>query len=369
MATLPATRRRIVTVLGTRPEIIKCSPLLPELDTRYDHCLVHTGQHYDAAMDSRFFEELGLRPADHNLGVGSGSHATQLARMLEGVAAVVEDFAPDAVVVQGDTNSTLAGGLAAAKLGRPVIHLEAGCRSHNRAMPEEINRIVVDHLSALCLAPDEPAADHLRREGIGADRVAVVGSTGVDACLRMASLHRNGDVVARFGVAKGGYLLATVHRAENTTPERLAAITGALSDLSRDWPVIFPVHPRTARVLAEIGAPAGVDCLDPLGYPEMIALLRDCRALLTDSGGLQEEAAVLGAPAFILRHETEWTAFVDAGRHVLVGTDRREITRTVRAMLTGDAREERLRTTIGLERAGAAERALVAIQRWFDEKG
>lgn len=357
-------RRSIVTILGTRPEIIKCSPLLPAFDAACAHTLVHTGQHYDDAMDGQFFRELGLRAPDHALAVGSGAHGAQLARMLLGIEPILQACRPDWVFVQGDTNSTLAGGLAAAKLGLPVAHLEAGCRSFNRAMPEEINRVVVDHLATLCLAPDDLAVGHLRAEGIAPDRIVTVGSTGVDACLRVGDLPASDDAGAGDlpgGVAPGAFLLATIHRAENTTPERLAGLLGALAELGAHWPIVFPVHPRTAQALRDVGRPDGIIYCAPLGYARMMRLVRTCRGLLTDSGGLQEEAAVLGAPTFILRRETEWQAFVDAGHHRLVGTDRDAIVREVLAALDGGPLEARMREPLGRERAGASARVLRAL--------
>lgn len=355
---------RIVTILGTRPEIIKCSPLLPRFDRLAEHTLIHTGQHYDDAMDGQFFRELGLRAPDHALGVGSGPHGAQVARMLLGIEPILQACRPDWVFVQGDTNSTLAGGLAAAKLGVPVAHLEAGCRSFNRAMPEETNRVVVDHLASLCLAPDDLAAGHLRAEGIAPDRIVTVGSTAIDACLRIDTLSAADDTIddgLPAGIETGDFLLATIHRAENTNPARLEELLGALADLSKRWPVIFPVHPRTTGVLRELDRPAGITYCEPLGYARMMRLVRACRGLLTDSGGLQEEAAVLGAPTFVLRRETEWRAFVDAGHHRLVGTNREAIVAAVLEALDGSDREARMRMPIGRERAGASERVLGAL--------
>lgn len=358
----PSRRPRVVTVLGTRPEIIKCSPVLPHLDGSCEHALIHTGQHYDDNMDAGFFRELGLRSPDYMLGVGSGAHGAQLARMLLGIEPILQELRPDCVAVQGDTNSTLAGALAAVKLGIPVAHVEAGCRSFNRAMPEEINRVMVDHVAALCLAPDEIAVRNLRAEGIPDERIALVGSTGVDACQRASALALAAD--PRFdSLAPHTYIVATIHRAENTTRARLTELLAALDDLARDWPVLFPVHPRTAATLERLPSPERVTFLEPLGYARMMALVRDCRALLTDSGGLQEEAAVLGAPTFILRDETEWMAFVEAGQHKLAGTRAEEITRLVRATLSDSAAEARMRRPIGFERAGASRRALDALRR------
>ena len=357
-------RPRLVTILGTRPEIIKCSPLLPHFDALFEHTLIHTGQHYDDALDGRFFRELGLRAPDHLLGVGSGPHGSQLARMLLGIEPILQEREPDWVFVQGDTNSTLAGGLAAAKLGYPLAHLEAGCRSFNRAMPEEINRVTVDHLATLCLAPDEFAARNLHAEGIASGCSPIVGSTGTDACLRAAALpleDADDDEAFPDWVASGEFLLATIHRAENTTPARLLGLLGALADLSRRWPILFPVHPRTAAVLHGLTLPDGITYCEPVGYARMLRLVRSCRGLLTDSGGLQEEAALLGSPTFVLREETEWRAFVDDGYHHLVGSDRATIVRTVLAALDGGPHEALMRTPLGSERAGATERVLQAL--------
>jgi UDP-N-acetylglucosamine 2-epimerase (non-hydrolysing) len=359
------SRPTIVTVLGTRPEIIKCSTLLPRFDADYEHVLIHTGQHYDEQMDAVFFRELSLRAPDVALGVGSGSHAGQLAKMLLGIEAVLIGRKPDLVFVQGDTNSTLAGGLAAAKLNVPVAHLEAGCRSFNRAMPEEVNRVVVDHLAELLLTPDELADGHLRDEGIAPERIVNVGSTAIDACLRIAAISAPNSALPGLEAGESEYLVATIHRAENTTPDRLRGLFAALADLSTRWPVVVPVHPRTARAIDGLSVPPTVRLIEPVGYATMMRLVGGCRALLTDSGGLQEEAAVLGAPTFILREETEWRAFVDAGHHQLVGTDPATIIDAVRSTLTDGEREHRMRQPIGHERAGATERVMAALDRYF----
>lgn len=351
-------RQRVITVVGTRPEIIKCSPIIPLLDELADQTLVHTGQHYDDNMDSRFFRELELRQPDHNLAVGSGSPVGQLSRMMQGLEPIITSIDPDWVIVQGDTNSTLAGGLAAAKLNIPLAHIEAGCRSFNRAMPEETNRITVDHLATLCLAPDQLAMQHLAAEGIVSPCAQLVGSTGIDACLRMRALLRDDVAKVPGEQPQEDFLLATIHRAENTQPERLRELVGALGDLGRTYPVIFPVHPRTAAVLHGMSLPATVQFIDPVSYREMIELLSSCRALLTDSGGLQEEAAVLGTPTFILRRETEWSELVDAGHHRLAGVERAAIVDLVQSILADEAQVRIMREPIGVERAGAARRII-----------
>jgi UDP-N-acetylglucosamine 2-epimerase len=356
---------RCVTVLGTRPEIIKCSPLLPALDREFKHVLIHTGQHYDENMDGAFFRDLQLRLPDHVLGIGSGSQATQLAGMMTGIETILQDVKPHVVVVQGDTNSTLAGGLTAAKLGIPVAHIEAGCRSFNRAMPEEINRVILDHISEICFAPDVTAAQHLRNEGIPEHRIQVVGSTGIDACLRARQVIRDAPTPNPDYAADRDYLVVTIHRAENTTPAKLPGILDALEQLAHHYEVLFPVHPRTAQAMASLARPSNVRFLPPATYPEMIRMLSGCRALLTDSGGLQEEAAVLGIPTFILRTETEWTEFVDAGHHLLVGTDPGTIVETVRSTLSGGLQEQRMRQPLGQERAGASERILAGLRTYL----
>jgi UDP-N-acetylglucosamine 2-epimerase (non-hydrolysing) len=313
--------RNVVTFLGTRPEIVKLSPVLPLLDRQAAHTIVHSGQHYSYEMDARFFEELGLRPPDVSLAVGSASHGEQTGRMLSRLEPVLVERRPDAVLVQGDTNTTLAGALCAAKLGIPVVHLEAGARSFDRYMPEELNRIVVDHVSALLLAADDVAAANLRAEGLAADRIAIIGSTAIDAVRQVLDRLDRATVLDDLRLTPGGYVAVTAHRAKNTTPEILPGLLAALGEIARRWPVVFPLHPRTRGAMAEQGLtmPPGIVVTEPLGYLDTLRLVRDARALLTDSGGLQEESAVLGTPTLILRFETEWQYLVNAGAHKLVG--------------------------------------------------
>lgn len=352
---------RIATVIGTRPEIIKCSTVIPRLDELFQHTLIHTGQHYDWNMDRLFFEELGLRAPDHQLGVGSESHANQMARMLIAIEPILLQLKPDCVLVQGDTNSTLSGALAAAKLGLPVAHLEAGCRSFNRAMPEEINRVLVDHLSSVALAADSVGIANLKAEGISGNRVSLVGSTGVDACLRMAAIVAD-DAVRVNGIElDGDFFVATIHRAENTEPEIFGGLIGALEDLSSLAPVVFPVHPRTAHLLRGRPLPASVHCIEPVSYRQMVRMLQRCTAILTDSGGLQEESAVIGAPTFVLRNETEWIDLVERGHHRLVGNERSNIVASVATVLQDPGLLARMRCPVGRERVGATERVIAAL--------
>jgi UDP-N-acetylglucosamine 2-epimerase len=317
----------VLTVLGTRPEIIKLSPLLsrlPEVCTR--SVIVHTGQHYSYEMDAQFFEELDLPAAEYNLKAGSAGLGAgeQTGRMLGGLEIILKAEKPDLVLVQGDTNSTLAGALAAVKLNIPVLHLEAGCRSFNRAMPEEINRVMVDHVAALLLAPDEIAVKNLEAEGCQYHaKIYNVGSTGLEACTRAFNLNRPNTLLKDLGVRAGEYFALTLHRAENTTPEILPGLVQTINALAEDYPVVFPLHPRTEACLEryKLQLSEKVIPLKPLGYLDMLTLISRARAVLTDSGGLQEEAAVLGSPVLVLRQETEWRYLVTAGKAVLLGNE------------------------------------------------
>jgi UDP-N-acetylglucosamine 2-epimerase (non-hydrolysing) len=358
--------KKIVTVLGTRPEIIKLSPLIPLLRERFAHRLVHSGQHYSYEMDAVFFHELRLPEPDYTLAAGSGSHGAQTARMLARLEPILLDERPDMVLVQGDTNTTLAGGLAAAKLGIPVAHLEAGCRSFNRRMPEELNRVVVDHLAELLLAPDEAARGHLLAEGRPAEHVHMIGSSAIDAVRRNRPLAENAPILERLELAPGGYLALTLHRAENTEPERLPGIVRALNRLAEETPIVFAVHPRTAAALSQqnLSLSPRIRACEPLGYLDTLKLAGNARALLTDSGGLQEEAAALGTPALILRNETEWRYLVDAGLHVLAGNTEESILEAARRWLRPEALAG-LRTAAAPIWPGASERALALIEAYL----
>jgi len=318
---------RVVTVVGARPQFIKAAPVSAALRAvGVEEVLLHTGQHYDDAMSGAFFAELGLAEPAHNLGAGSGSHAAQTARMLTGIEEVLFAESPDWVVVYGDTNSTLAGALAAAKLHIPVAHVEAGLRSFDRRMPEEVNRIVADHLATLCLAPSPAAVAHLRSEGI-TESVVQVGDVMVDSLHRIAaSLPAVPPLAAAHGMEPGEYLVCTLHRAATTDdPARLAQAIDLLGGMG--MPVIFSVHPRTRAALGRSGldrhlaASANVVPVGPLGYSELLGLVARARAVLTDSGGLQKEAYCLGTQCITLRAETEWVETVDAGWNSVVDLD------------------------------------------------
>ncbi len=326
---------RVLSIVGARPQFIKCSPVSRALRKRVTEILVHTGQHYDDNMSDRFFRDLDLPKPDYNLGVGSGSHASQTARMLTLIEQVLLRETPDYVVVYGDTNSTLAGALAAAKLHIPIAHIEAGLRSFNRRMPEEINRILTDHVASLLFCPTKTAVENLSREGI-IDHVHNVGDVMYDAVLQFADIARQRSVILEtLKLKRKEYLLATVHRPDNTDSEdSLRSILTALQSTGEQ--VIFPVHPRTRKSLARYGLDQAhflngtVRLVDPVGYLDMLMLEQNARLVLSDSGGIQKEAYFFGVPCITLRSETEWVETASTGWNVVVGRDSAAIRRAVK---------------------------------------
>ncbi|MDQ3936723.1 MAG: UDP-N-acetylglucosamine 2-epimerase (non-hydrolyzing) [Actinomycetota bacterium] len=317
---------RVLTVVGNRPQFVKAAAVSRPLRERHEELLVHTGQHYDADMSQVFFDELPVPEPDFHLGVGSGPAAVQTGRMLEALEPVLRETAPGLVLVYGDTNSTLAGALAAAQAHVPVGHVEAGMRSFDRSMPEELNRVLTDHASDLLLCSTSTAVKNLAREGIERG-VHLVGDAMADVALATAQVARERrDVLDGFGVEPAGYLLVTAHRAGNVdSPERLAALVELLLALPR--PVVFPVHPRTrarleAAGLADRLADAeGFHASAPVGYLELLALAIHARAVITDSGGLQKEAYLVEVPCVTLRDRTEWVETVESGWNTLVDLD------------------------------------------------
>ena len=337
---------RVLTVVGARPQFIKAAAVSRAfaLSGRVDEDILHTGQHYDDRMSDQFFRELGLKPPAVNLEVGSLSHGAQTGRMLEGIEAVIQERRPDWVLVYGDTNSTLAGALAAVKLHVPVAHVEAGLRSFNRRMPEEINRVVSDHVSDLLLAPTETAVRNLAAEGLAETKVRNVGDVMYDVALDAGSrAATESTALEDHGLEHKGFVLATVHRAENTDdPARLRAVVEGLSRVAGQMPVVFPVHPRTRPRLAAFDLPPGLLLTDPIGYLDMARLEAAAAVVATDSGGVQKEAYFHGTPCVTLRDETEWVELVELGwNRVVPPTDAETVATAVLAAIGSHGQDGR----------------------------
>ena len=317
---------KVLSVVGARPEFVQSAPVSRALRAHHQEVLVHTGQHYDYRMSQAFFDELGIATPDYNLGVGSGSHGRQTAEILAGLEEVLQTEQPDLVIVRGDTNSTVAGSLAASKLAIPTAHIEAGERSYDRRMPEEINRLVADHLADLHLCASQAAVQRLADEGI-VDTVHWVGDVMYDALLQNLPLARErSSIMDSLGLVPQHYALVTVHRAGNTDdPPRLRQIVDALNSVAET--VVFPAHPRTQQALASLGAGLSGRILqiDPVSYFDMLELEENARLIATDSGGVQREAYCLGVPCLTLREKTEWVETVQTGWNLLVGVDPHQI--------------------------------------------
>jgi UDP-N-acetylglucosamine 2-epimerase len=351
---------KIITIVGARPQFIKAAAVSRAIQVfnqrhrskkQIQEILVHTGQHYDYLMDRVFFEELKLPNPDYYLGIGSGSHARQTGMMLERTETVLQKEKPKVVIVYGDTNSTLAGALAAAKLNLPVAHVEAGLRSYNRTMPEEVNRILTDHLSTFLFCPTDQAVKNLSKEGIKDGKTILVKKVGdvmYDLVLYYSELAKknstilmdlnlvtpHGSSIPHSTVRIPNYYLATLHRAENTdNPKPLKSILSALNEIAKDVPVILPLHPRTKKMIKAyrlFSKTQRIKLTDPVSYLDMLKLEKNAKAILTDSGGVQKEAYWFGVPCFTLRDETEWVETIQSGWNILVGTGKKKIVEEVR---------------------------------------
>ena len=324
--------KKILTVIGARPQFIKAATVSRAVARRNGlrEVIVHTGQHFDASMSNIFFDELAIPKPDHYLGIGGGSHGAMTGRQLEAIERVLLDEKPDCVLVYGDTNSTLAGALAAVKLHIPVAHVEAGLRSFNKRMPEEINRILTDHAANCLFAPTDTAVQNLRAEGIAENKIHQTGDVMLDASLFYRDRARKPAWFDSLGVDAGNFVLATVHRAENTDDRsRLEGIFKGLA--ASGAPVILPLHPRTKAHLAEfsIELASHLHVIDPIGYLEMVWLEDNCMLICTDSGGVQKEAYFFGKPCLTMRDETEWVELVEHGWNQLVGTDSTRIANSI----------------------------------------
>ncbi|MDA3902770.1 MAG: UDP-N-acetylglucosamine 2-epimerase (non-hydrolyzing) [Desulfuromusa sp.] len=321
---------KVMTIIGARPQFIKAavvSRAFREHRPDVQEILVHTGQHYDTNMSDVFFEELDIPEPDYNLGVGGGTHGQNTGRMIEKLEKLMMEIGPDWVLVYGDTDSTLAGALAAVKLHIPVAHVEAGLRSFNRKMPEEINRVLTDHIADLLFAPTETGRQNLINEGISAKKVKLVGDVMYDAALFYKEKARKPNLPIELDASPEGFVLCTIHRAENTDdPQRLKNIFQGLGNSGEQ--VVLPMHPRTKSKMAQSGIsfPDNVWVIEPVGYLEMVWLEENCKCVATDSGGVQKEAYFFGKPCVTMRDETEWVELVEAGWNRLVGADRDDLT-------------------------------------------
>jgi UDP-GlcNAc3NAcA epimerase len=350
---------KIVSIVGARPQFIKCAPVSLELRKEHEELLVHTGQHYDPDMSDIFFEDLKIPHPDYHLDVGSGSHGKQTGAILERVESLLMTEMPDLVIVYGDTNSTLAGALAAAKLHIPVAHVEAGLRSFDRTMPEEINRVVTDHISDFLLCPTKTAIDNLTNEGISRG-VYLVGDVMVDALMQNTDIsEKKSHIIKNLGLKRGNYYVATVHRPANTDVRKnLTEIIEAFRESGKT--IIFPVHPRTKKFLREYGLldslSENIRCIDPLSYLDMLQLMKHAKKILTDSGGIQKEAYVMGVPCITMRENTEWIETLTGGWNVLVGADKGKI----RAAILADVRTNSDNTVFGT--GDAAEKIMQVLK-------
>ena len=329
----------IAIILGTRPEIIKMAPVIRECQRRgLDHFVLHTGQHYSYEMDRVFFEQLELPPAEYNLDAGSGTHADQTGRIMTGIEKVLMKAEPDVVLVQGDTNTVLAGALAASKLHIKVGHVEAGLRSYDRSMPEEINRVVADHISDYLFAPTENSKANLIKEGIPEEKISVTGNTIVDSVYQNREIaERKVNVLKDLGLKPKEYFLVTAHRAENVDDRsKLKEILKGLVLIKSEFglPIIFPMHPRTRKMVNEFGLELdGIRVIEPVGFLEFLQLEANARLALTDSGGVQEETCILGVPCVTLRDNTERPETLDVRSNVLTGADALQMVERAKQML------------------------------------
>lgn len=342
---------RIVNVVGTRPNLIKIAPLMAAMRKfpKIDPVLVHTGQHYDDNLSQVFFQDLGIAEPDHNLGIGSGSSTWQTGQMMLALEPLLPQLNPDLVVVVGDVNSTLAAALVSSKLHLPLAHVEAGLRSFDRTMPEEINRILTDALADYLFTTERSANDNLRREGIPDDKVFFVGNVMIDTLLQCRERAGNSDVTARYGMSRKAYGVLTLHRPANVDdPKILDGILDAVNNIQEQLPIIFPIHPRTrtrlmeSRLLHRLQEMRNVTIIEPMGYLEFLGLMAQARILMTDSGGIQEEATILGVPCVTLRENTERPVTLTQGTNRLGGRRPAQILEVVREVLERDARNQTL---------------------------
>lgn len=332
--------KKAVIVMGTRPEIIKLSPVVDTLGAYFDTIIVHTGQHYSYNLDKIFFEEFELPQPDYNLDVGSGSHAQEVGKMLMGIEKILKTECPNVVLVQGDTNSTLAGALAASKLGMNIGHVEAGLRSYDRRMPEEINRVITDHISDFLFAPTELQKKILLKEGIPKEKIYMTGNTIVDAIFKNLKIsNKKSRILETLSLKRQNYFLLTLHRPENVdVKNKLERILKGLSSVKDNYrsPIIFPIHPRTRKMREKFSLeyPKGIEVIEPVSFLDFLQLEANARLIFTDSGGIQEESCILKIPCVTLRENTERPETLNVGSNILAGTKPEKILSSTSEMLS-----------------------------------
>jgi UDP-N-acetylglucosamine 2-epimerase (non-hydrolysing) len=367
---------KILHVVGARPNFMKVAPVLAQLrqDPRVEQVLVHTGQHYDPNMSDVFFQDLGMPPPDAHLGAGSGTHAQQTAKMMVEVEPVLKRHRPDVVVVAGDVNSTVAVALVAVKLWMPIAHIEAGLRTFDWRMPEEVNRVLTDRMAELLFTPSRDADENLAGEGIDMRRVHFVGNVMIDSLHAALPRARQSRIHDQVGVRKGEYALATLHRPSNVDePAALAKLLDVLGEVAGSIPVVFPIHPRTrarlsadASLSGQLESARGLVLIDPVGYLDFLALTANARLVITDSGGVQEETTALGIPCLTVRKNTERPVTVEIGTNTLVGTNPSDIVPAAMAVLEGRGKKGRVPE---LWDGHAAERIARILVRFCEERG
>ncbi|MEK6937242.1 MAG: UDP-N-acetylglucosamine 2-epimerase (non-hydrolyzing) [Nanoarchaeota archaeon] len=338
--------KKVITICGTRPEWTKLSALIPMLDKEFNHILVHTGQHYSYNMDKIFFEQLEIRPPNYTLEVGSGTQAEQVGKGIIEFEKVLIKEKPDIVITFADTNAPITGALTASKLHIPVVHIEAGARSFNRIMPEEINRILTDHCSDLLFPADKTAYKNLVKENIPKNKIFLVGRTVYEACLRSRKLALKLNLLEKYNLEKENYVLLTMHRSENTNNlERLKGLVHSINEISNSIKIIYPMHPRTKRILEENNLKLNdkVLVIEPQGYLEFTNLLINSKFVMSDSGTVQEEAVIYNVPCVILRNETEWIEFVEKGKNILATTDPDKIIPIAKELLNNPEKIQQLK--------------------------
>jgi UDP-N-acetylglucosamine 2-epimerase (non-hydrolysing) len=358
---------KVLNIVGARPNFMKIAPIVEEMKKapEIEQLLIHTGQHYDEGMSDVFFRDLGIPVPDVHLGVGSGSHAEQTARIMVEFEKVCLEQNPDLVTVVGDVNSTMACSIVAAKLLVPVAHVEAGLRSFDRTMPEEINRLLTDAIAELLLTTSRDADENLKREGIDPAKIHFVGNVMIDTLVKHREKAAALDIPSKLNVKKSGFALVTLHRPSNVDDRSvLQEILEALHEVSKTMPVIFPIHPRTTKRVAEFGLSLnGITTTDPLGYLEFLSLMSNAGVVLTDSGGLQEETTILKVPCLTLRHNTERPVTITHGTNIMVGPDKKRILEAVQRIVSGDWKPS---GPPEYWDGRAAQRIVEVIRRWKD---